>query len=176
MWSRKAVSRNSCAPKMYEWLALVFREGMALTEGGSFLVSSILSLLIFSGMQVAYRVQIVNTMGQSIKNTSVHIKEEASTSIKNLEVNVDCLGVQRHPSFLSAYDHCHWIHWIPAFCLPHYCRFFAFKAFKVDGITIVGNLSPVVTMCSWQLGEDRVWQQLPDQIGGGKIFIFCRCG
>ena len=121
-----------------------------------------------------YHVKIVNSVGHQSK--TLHIKEEATTSITNLEVNVNCLGVQRHPSFLSAYDHCHWIHWIPAFCLPHHCRFFAFKAFKVDGITIVGNLSPVVTMCSWQLGEDCVWQQLPDQIGGGKIFIFCHCG
>ena len=42
----------------------------------------------------------------------------------------------------------------------------------MDRITIVGNLSPIVTMCSWQLGEDSVWQQLPNQIGGGEIFIF----
>ena len=51
-------------------------KGMALTEGGSFLVSSILSLLIFSGMQVAYHNWILNAM--SFKRYSLSSKKQLS--------------------------------------------------------------------------------------------------
>ena len=116
---------------------LFFRK-MALTEGGSFLVSSILSLLIFSAMQVV--------------------------NCKNVRRWQSCSGVQGLPGLLPADDDRHRVHRVPALCLPHHCR----CNFLIDVTDL--DFHPT----SWEFGEDRVWQQLSNKIGRGKICEYWR--